>query len=129
MTSGSSYTVIVVGAGNAPVAFDVKETLAQSTSTPAHTSGDDPSILNGDTRKCEIGVTEATDTFLVCRTVYGFEKDADGKIKSTKTMTYTKVDGLAGARSAMDSTKAEEAACLFQMKDLPDYAGLTPTEI
>lgn len=137
MTSGSSYQEVVSGLSTdgAPVKFSVKKTLAKSIYDASKgvnlASGSDPALrpeVPASTFKVEIGVT-AKFSVIVCRTTYGFEKNDKGQVVSTKTKTFTSVNGVDGARSVMDATAPADAACLFQLKDLKAWAAKETVEV
>jgi hypothetical protein len=137
MTSGKKYLDVVSGLSTdgAPVSFTMKKTLARSTFDAARNvnlaSDGDPSLspeVPASRFKVEVGVTSKYNV-LICRTTYGFEKNDEGKVVSTKTKTYTSVAGVAGAVSALDPTQPADAACVFQMKDLKAWAAVETVEV
>lgn len=137
MTSDKKYLDVVSGLSQdgAPVSFTMKKTLARSSFDAARNTnlaeGSDPSLkpeIPASRFKVEIGVTSKYNV-LICRTTYGYEKNKDGKVVSTKTKTYTSVSGVDGARSAMDATAPADAACLFQLKDLKAYEAIETVEV
>lgn len=143
MTSRKTYLTVVVGLseGDAPVKFTMKKTFARSqfqkSQEPAPrvdlATGCDPALiparpLANPRFKVEVGVTEKGNV-LICRTTYSQTKNADGNTEDKKDKVYTSFATLSAARAALDATQPADAACIYQMKDVKDFAATDPTEV